>query len=68
MVSCNTSAIKAFKLLPGKLALTWEEQNSNEGTYLVVLPSEHPSNRRDAMAVEGFLSQLIQNPAQAFEM
>ena len=35
---------------------------------MVALPSEHPSNRRDAMAVQAFLGELMQNPLQAFEM
>lgn len=52
----------------GSLPLTWEDQESHEGSYLVVLPADHPSNRRDALAVQAFLSQLMQNPAQAFEM
>ena len=52
----------------GNVPMTWEDCKSREGTYLVVLPSEHPSNRRDALSVQAFLAQLIQNPSQAFEM
>lgn len=37
-------------------------------TYVLAPPSEHPSNRRDALAVRAFLGELIQNPSQAFEM
>ncbi len=55
-------------ILAGSLPLTWEDQRAHEGTHLLVLPSDQPSNRRDALAVQAFLSQLIQNPSQAFEM
>jgi hypothetical protein len=55
-------------LLAGSLPLTWEDQKADEGTHLLVLPSDQPSNRRDALAVQTFLFQLIQNPSQAFEM
>ncbi|KAL0042160.1 hypothetical protein WJX77_004929 [Trebouxia sp. C0004] len=52
----------------GSLPLTWEGHKGREGTHLLVMPSDQPSNRRDALAVQAFLSQLIQNPSQAFEM
>ncbi len=48
--------------------MTWEDQKGEEGAYLVVLPSDNPSNRRDALAVQAFLLQLLQNPSQAFDM
>ncbi|KAL0041495.1 hypothetical protein WJX79_005335 [Trebouxia sp. C0005] len=53
---------------PGSLPLTWEDQKAHEGAHLLVMPSDQPSNRRDALAVQAFLSQLIHNPSQAFEM
>ncbi|DBA85128.1 TPA: hypothetical protein ACH3X2_005848 [Trebouxia sp. C0005] len=62
-----TSKLTA-QLLAGSLPLTWEDQKAHEGAHLLVMPSDQPSNRRDALAVQAFLSQLIHNPSQAFEM
>ena len=52
----------------GTLPLLWEDPSGSTGAHLVVLPSDHPSNRRDALAVQAFLAQLMHNPAQAAEM
>lgn len=39
-----------------------------DATYLVVPPSKHPSSRRDAIATQALLAELIQTPSQAFSM
>ena len=54
--------------ITGKVPLTWTNPACNVGTFMVAPPSEHPSNRRDAVAVQAFLGKLMQNPLQAFEM
>ena len=52
----------------GKVPFTWTDPACSAETYVLAPPSEHPSNRRDALAVRAFLDELIQNPPQAFEM
>lgn len=52
----------------GNIPLTWTDPASSTETYILAPPSEHPSNRRDALAVQGILEELLHNPSQAFEM
>ena len=55
-------------VIVGNIPFTWTDPDRSTETYILAPPSEHPSNRRDALAVQAFLDELIQNPPQAFEM
>ena len=55
-------------VIVGNIPFTWTDPACSTETYILAAPSEHPSNRRDALAVQAFLDDLIQNPPQAFEM
>lgn len=54
--------------IAGNIPLTWTDPASSTETYILAPPTEHPSNRRDALAVQGILEELLHNPSQAFEM
>ena len=59
---------KPISFPAGTMPLLSEEPGSHTEAHLLVLPAEQPSNRRDALAVQAFLGQLIHNPSQASEM
>ena len=71
--SCRQSKIVSSSaqfglVIAGVIPFTWTDPACSTETYILAAPSEHPSNRRDALAVQAFLDELIQNPPQAFEM
>ena len=52
-----------------EVALTYKDQDTTgPASYLLVLPSLHPSSRRDAVATQAFLAELMSQPSQASAM